>query len=74
MVRIILIYQDYSNTKQMLTAYTDWEEYSSIEYGQMNGSYNLITTFNSSYNGSKMSGYYVDEDVFYFDVLTQSRK
>tara|TARA_Y100001963_G_C6793111_1_gene456783 strand:+ start:509 stop:3475 length:2967 start_codon:yes stop_codon:yes gene_type:complete len=51
--------------------YTDWEEYSSIEYGQMNGSYNLITTFNASYNGSKMSGYYVDEDVFYFDVFNR---
>ena len=30
----------------------------------MNGSYNLITSLNASYNGSKMSGYYVDEDVF----------
>jgi hypothetical protein len=50
---------------------TDWEQYSSVEFGQMNGSYNLITSLNASYNGSKMSGYYVDEDVFYFDVLNR---
>lgn len=51
---------------------TDWEQYSSVQFGQMNGSYNLITDFNASYNGSKMSGYYVDEDVFYFDVINRA--
>ncbi len=47
----------------------DWTEYDETEYGQISGDYAISTSFSASYNGSKVSAYVVDDDMFYFGVL-----
>lgn len=47
----------------------DWEEYDAIEYGQIPGEYAISTSLSASYNGSKVSAYIVDDDMFYFGVI-----
>ncbi len=51
-----------------------WEKYDEITYGYINGSYNLMTNLNASFNGSRTTGYYVDDDVFFFGILPQPER
>ncbi len=49
----------------------DWTEYDSVEYGQISGEYAVSTSLNASFNGSTVSAYIVDDDMFYFGIVNR---